>query len=196
VLAGLAGLAVGAVVVGGVWLVSGTGRTVDRRVITAPARVGEFLHFDQLDISKNPRAAPGVERNRRQAEESTKLLSAAHGGAGALFMGYWSADADRQIIVKAYRDRSESPLFVPYNDAADAGMVKATQTVEQFGDVSCVVRNDPTPQGRTPSPGSVHVVRCARTTNTLTVEITAAGGDFGQPQPLAELVDEFWAQVS
>jgi hypothetical protein len=196
VLAGLAGLAVGAVAVGGVWLLSGAGKVIDKRAITAPATLGEYVQIDQIDLSKDPRVDRTVDRTRRLMRENTRLLSEAHGGAGALWTSYMSRDFTTRVVVQAYRDLSEFPLFQPYEDTTYLGMAKPSQSVEQFGDVSCLVNNDPTPEGRAPAPDSVHVVRCARASDVLTVEITDVVGDFEPPEKLARFVDDVWAAVS
>jgi hypothetical protein len=195
VLAGLAGLAVGAVVVGGIWLSNGTGRTVDTRPITAPAKVGDFVQFDQLDLLKKPTSASQADRDRQRMQESTKLLSQSHGGAGALFAHYATQELETQVIVQIYRDRSPFPLFVPYIEPSEIGST-LTQTAEQFGEVSCIVVNDPSAsKASSQIKGAKYAPRCSRSSDVLTVEVTP-NGDLQEPAEVAKLVDEIWASVS
>lgn len=197
-LAGLAGLAVGAMAVGASWLVAGTaGRGVDKRPIALPARIGKYLPVEQIDLNKQPVAHLAMDNERRRNTESTKLLSESHGGAGALYAHYSDQELETQLIVMIYRDRSANPLFLPYVDADDLGLDQPQQSVERFGEVSCIVVNDPVPKGQTPKhPPSA--AKCARSGETLTVEIGAVGGSdtAKDPAEMAKLVDEVWAAVS
>ncbi|MEV4319006.1 hypothetical protein [Actinocrispum sp. NPDC049592] len=140
-------------------------------------------------------AKPVVERTLKAMQESTKRLSESHGGAGALFAHYADNKLESNFMVVAYRDRSADPLFVPYVNPDDLGLAKPQQTVERYGSVSCLVMNDPTPQGQTPAAGSARAAKCSRSSGALTVEITPDGGDHS-PKQVAELVDEVWASVS
>lgn len=93
--------------------------------------------------------------------------------------------------------RARSPLpWVPYQDPADLHLARAPQEVLRFGDVSCVVQNQPTPEGSEPAQDAATTTLCARTGPDLTVQVLYPGPDLGhQPERVAQLVDEAWASL-
>jgi hypothetical protein len=194
ILYGLAGLAVGALAVGGAWLASGSGGQ-DSRPIAAPDKVGGLVPYDKVEVNQKPMAKPVVDRTLKAMQESARRLSESHGGAGALYAQYADNKFEKQIVVMAYRDRSADPLFVPYVNPDDLGLAKPQQTVERYGSVSCLVINQATRQGETPPPGSARAASCSRSSGSLTVQINPSG-DMGDPAEVAKLVDEVWASVS
>jgi hypothetical protein len=194
ILAGLVGLAVGVLAIGGVWLFTGTGTTVDKRPITAPPKVGEYVPFDQTKL--NTTARPEIlARMKQQNERSSQRLSEDYGGAGAAVLLYSDQELQQQLTVMIYRAPSAHPLYVPYEDEAFIGLARPSRSAEEYGEVSCAVANDPTPAGQTPPPGSMHVNTCTRTSGQLTVEIRPNGPLADQPAKVAKLVDEVWAAV-
>lgn len=193
VLVGLAGLAVGAVTVGAAWLVTGVG-VVDRRPITAPRQIGSYVPVTQAMAGSStfPDTLARIqERNKRSSE----LLSQSHGGAGALVELYSDLDIRHQLTVMIYRAESPHPLYAPYEDDSSNGLAKPTLTIEEYGQVSCVVRNDATPAGRPPGPNSAHAVECARTNALLTVDIQPQGTTADAPDRIAALVDKAWSLI-
>lgn len=195
-LAGLSGLVVGVLVVGGVWLLSGRDG-VDTRAVTAPEKLGDYVLIDQTELhSRSPLGKRSAERFRAQNEGSSQLLSKSYGEAGAIVRVYSDQAMDKQFTVLVFRAKSAHPRYVPHVEPADLGLAKATYSAEEFGEVSCEVRNDPTPQGQTPAPDSAHTISCSRTNDALTVEIQPNGQAGLDPQHVAALVDEVWEAVS
>ncbi|TCO60464.1 hypothetical protein [Actinocrispum wychmicini] len=192
-LVGLAGLAVGALAVGAAWLVSGPD-AVDRRPVRPPQRIGQYVPIAP-GTSGSSGLPEALSQIKARNEHSSQLLSESHRGAGALVDLYVDQDIRQQLTVMIYRAPSPHPLYAPYEDAASQGLAKSSQTVEEFGQVSCVVHNDPTPAGQTPEPESAHAVTCSRTNATLTVEITPNGTATDVPSMVAALVDEAWSSV-
>jgi hypothetical protein len=198
VVAGLVGLAVGTLVVGGAWLLSGSGSSAssDSQPITMPDRIGEFVPFDQVELNKSERAASSVTRIRSWNEQSSQRLSQSYGGTAAVVRLYADQALEDQLTVMVYRARSPYPQYVPYEDPAAMGLARPMNELQEFGDVSCSIRNDTTLAGGTPGPDSAHPVSCSRTNNALTVEIRPVGSAGQQPQQVAALVDEVWNAVS
>lgn len=196
-MAGLVGLAVGALVVGGAWLVTGSSGSVDKLPIAAPERVGELVPFDQVERNKSERAARTVTRIRSWDEQSSQRLSQSHDGTAALVRTYSDQELRQQVTVMIYRARSPHPQYVPYQDAKELSLAVPLDDLQQFGEVSCSVRNEPTPEGKSPGPKSAHTISCARTGDALTVELRPTGSDLAyEPRKVAGLVDELWNAVS
>jgi hypothetical protein len=196
--AGLIGLLIGALVIGGVWLASGsTAAGVGTQSITIPQSIGEFVPFEQVDLNKSAKATDNVARVESWDEQSTLRLSKASGGAAAAVRSYSDKDLRNQISVLVYRaTASPNPQFVPYQDANTLGLVHPPEEMEQFSGVSCVLHNDPTPVGTNANPNSVHTINCVRTGPELTVEIRPTGDISNEPQRVAQLVDEVWNSLA
>jgi hypothetical protein len=197
-LAGVVGLVVGALVVGALWLASGSTNTaVGTQSITLPKSIGEFVPFGEVDLNKTSRGTDNVARVESWDEQSTLRLSKSAGGAAAAVKAYADKKLLNQISVWVYRaSASPNPQFVPYQDANSLGLVHPPEEMAQFSSVSCVLHNDPTSVGVTPSPNSVHTVNCVRSGPQLTVEIRPTGDIGNEPQRVAQLVDEVWNSVS
>jgi hypothetical protein len=195
ILAGLAGLAVGVLAIGGVWLGSGTGTPISKQPVVAPPKIGELVAIDRLKLPDTVRPE-AIARTKDANQRSSQRLSEAHGGAGAAVQMYTDQDLSVQVTLMIYRAPSAHPLYVPYEDAQEVGMLKPAETAEEYGDVSCVVRNDPTAIGQTPSAHSAHVETCARTSALLTVEIHPAGDVADDPAQVAALVNSAWNAVA
>ncbi len=177
-LAGLAGLAVGALAIGGVWLATGTSAHPDTRPIPALTKVGPFEPYERVLAGQSPRVTRAIENERKATQENTKRLSESHGGAAALYAHLADPGISSQVMIQVYRDRTANPPFVPFGDAAQ-------QTIQQHGDVSCVLIST-----------LDRAARCTRSSETLTVEVTPAGVVSQTPSKVAELVEEIWAFVS
>jgi hypothetical protein len=196
VVAGLAGLAVGALGVGGAWLASGSGAATDTRAINAPDKVGKYILFDQVESIKSPKAASLVTKVRSENEQSSRRLSQSFGGTAAVVQMYSDQELQQQLTLMIYRARSPHPQYVHYEDTQALGLARPYESEEEFGEVSCVVRNDITMAGTTPSPDSQHVTSCSRTGSALTVEIRPNVVLGNNPAEVAKLVDEVWNSVS
>jgi hypothetical protein len=193
--AGVIGLVVGGLIIGGLWLENGGGggTRIDSKSVTLPSRIAEFVPFDQVELNKTGQAgAANVARVKSWDDQSSKRLSKSNSGAGALVRAYADKDLRNQISVLAVRAPAENPQFVPYQDANTLGLVHAPEEEEQFSEVSCVIRNDPTQAGTAPPLNSVHTTSCRRSSDTLTVEIRPTGDISNEPQRVANLVDEVW----
>lgn len=193
VLTGLAGLAVGALSVGAVWLTNAP-LAADKRPVVAPSHVGSYVPLFHARLDPDLRTDL-VERMRENNRRNSELLSQAHGGAGAVVEMYSSQDVRKQFTLMIYRGPSAHPLYAPYEDAAVTGYVKPLQSVEEFGEVSCLVFNDPTLVGQVPAEDSAHAKQCARTNGLLTVELVPVGDLDDGPAMVADLVDKAWDQV-
>jgi hypothetical protein len=197
VLVGVGGLVLGGLVVGGLWLEnSGPGGQVGTQAIALPGRIAEYVPFGQVDLNKSARAKENVARIESWDEQSGKRLSKSNNNAAAVVRVYADKDLKNQISVMAYRAAAPNPQFVPYQDAATLGLVHPPEESEQFSEVSCVVRNDPTAIGSVPGTDSVHTSSCLRSNDSLTVEIRPTGDISNEPQRVADLVDEVWDQLA
>lgn len=192
VVAGLAGLAVGALTVGGAWLATGPFAGVDTREITMPNRIGEYMPLDQVEIYKRPHAAQMLGRIRAEWENSSQRLSQSYGGVAAVVRLYSDDKAEQQMEVRVFRAPSPYPQFVPYVDAKAIGLAEPTEVAVTYGDVSCKVSNAPTPAGRETSPGASRTISCLRTNDKLTVEIIPSGQVDERARTVAALVDQVW----
>jgi hypothetical protein len=195
VLAGLAGLAMGALAIGGVWLGSGTGTPISKQAIVAPKKIGELVSIDLVKLPASARPDL-VARVKDQNRRSSQRLSQAHGGAGALVQVYSDGTLGQQVTLMIYRAPSAHPLYVPYEDNSYLGLAKPSQSAEELGEVSCLVRNDPVPAGQAQPRGSEHVQMCSRTDSLLTVEIHPNGNLADSPLQVAALVNSAWNAVA
>lgn len=188
VAAGLAGLAVGAAVVGGAWLLFGNDGS-SSATVSAPTRIGEYYRFAEVpavkkDAAGRDAAARRVDWDRRSSE----LLSAAYDGAAAVVQQYSDDALEQTFHLEVVRAPSPKP-YLPYADAKAMGLSKPPEEVVEIGDVSCAVRNIES--------GPSQVMTCMRTADDLTVVISHVGSDLGEsPDKVAALVDEVWAEVN
>jgi hypothetical protein len=193
VLVGLAGLAVGALSVGAVWLTNAP-VAADKRPVAAPTHIGAYVPLFQAKLDPDLRTDL-IARMRDDNKRSSELLSQAHGGAGAVVELYSSQDVRKQFTLMVYRGPSPHPLYAPYQDTTMLGYVKPMRSVDEFGEVSCLVDNELTPLGQVPAPDSAHARQCTRTNGLLTVEIEPSGDLGDNPAEIADLVDKAWDQV-
>jgi hypothetical protein len=192
----VAGAVLGALVVGSIWLLGGDGNGPDVSGST-PDRVGDYARIADTRMGRNDRARQLVERTQDWDRRSAERLSAAHQGAEAAVATYADDNLEEQFSVLVVAARTPWPPFVPYQDAATLRLTRPPNEVREFGDVACVVRNDPTPAGSEERPNSTHVIRCLRTASRATVEITNVTGDLANdPQKVAGLVDDAWAKLN
>ncbi len=196
IVAGLAGLTIGVLAVGGAWLLSGSGTLTDSQPITAPDRIGAFVPFEQVELNKSPRAANNVTRIQSWNEQSSQRLSRSHGGTAAVVRTYADETLKSQLTVMIFRASSPHPQYVPYEDPAELGVERPLNELQEFGQVSCSIRNNTTRAGKAPEPDSVNTISCARTGGALTVEIRPSGDVRHEPQQVAAMVDQVWDTVS
>ncbi|WP_328839422.1 hypothetical protein [Streptomyces europaeiscabiei] len=208
-LGGLVGLALGAGLVGGAWLITGdddtsvSSRTAGSRAVpgsdlSAPEKLGGFLHQDRavLDLGKGADGQEMAKRNRAWDSESGERLSEAYGGAAAVVQTYADSSLESFFQLTAVRGPTPRP-YVPYEDPKALGLERPTNELVTFGKVDCVVHNLPTNAGGEPAPDSVSTVSCQRGDAELTVLIRNATGDAShEPSRVARLVDEAWGELT
>lgn len=192
---GIAGLVVGAVVVGVPWLMSGDASPfgAEKTSLTAPVTFGGFTQ-----VEHNPRYKPGsLNLFKDSNPQSAKNLSAAYGGAAVVVESYADVDLANFLTLEAVRARSPLP-YVPYVDARDLGLAKPEQEIVAFGDVECLVVNEPAVAASQPDTSTATAVTCERTSAHLTVRLRfSGGGDVAHsPAQAAALVDTAWGLLS
>ncbi|WP_371580555.1 hypothetical protein [Streptomyces sp. NBC_01314] len=208
-LGGLVGLALGAGLVGGAWLIAGDAdqsvpsgtagaRAVPGADLSAPEKLGGFLHQDQavLDLGKGADGQETADRNRAWDSESGERLSEAYGGAAAVVQTYSDSSLESFFQLAAVRGPTPRP-YVPYEDAKVLGLERPTNELVTFGKVDCVVHNLPTNAGDEPDSDSVSTVSCQRGDADLTVLVRNSTGDVAhEPSQVARLVDEAWGELT
>lgn len=186
VVAGFVGLAVGAAVVAGAWLLFGNDGGGSSSPISAPEQVGDYYRFADVPLLQDEDRRPvdyRVEADRRSSER----LSAANGDAGAFVQQYSDDELENGFSLDVVRAPSPA-LYVPYSDPKYLGVDKPLEEVREFGDVACAMRNL--------TSGESTVTRCLRTDAGLSVTISGVTGDLAeQPEQVAALVDEAWSQL-
>lgn len=199
-LAGLVGLILGALIVGGAWLATagqGGGFDSSTAKVVLPAKVASYPKFADTKLGRQANSKATVERTGKWNAESAKRLSASYGGAAAAVEMYADDTYQNAFTVYVVRATSPFPVFVRFEDAKELGLARPQNEERRFGDVSCQVVNDATQQGQKPGPESAHAIDCRRTEPGLTVDIVGATGDIGtRPDEIASLVDAVWSQVS
>jgi hypothetical protein len=187
VLAGVAGLVVGAVLMGGAWLLFGN-NGASSSPISAPARIGDHYQFADVPTLRG-KGQDTVTRQRNWDGKSSEALSASRDGAGAVVQQYSDKNLENMFWLEAVRSPSPPGLYVPYSDPEVLGLDKPTEEVLTFGEVSCAVRNQPD--------GTTFVMRCERTSGDLTVAVTHVSGDLLEnPRDVATMVDDAWSQLT
>jgi hypothetical protein len=198
--AGVVGALLGAAVVGILWLAlggddDGDVAAADATPLAAPTALGAYVPIASAPRLQDERGQGQIERISRLNQRTAQQVSEAFGGAGAVAATY--VDDELLTFVPLVAVRAQAPLpWVPYQDPADLHLVRAPQEVLRFGDVACVVQNQPTPEGGEPAEDSVVTTLCSRTGPGLTVQVLFPGSDLGhQPARVAQLVDEAWASL-
>jgi hypothetical protein len=184
--AGIVGLAVGAAVVGGAWLLFGNDGA-SSSPISAPDRLSEFASHGAAEVYDGDRGQELVDRLEEWDGRSSERLSATHDGAGAVVRSYTDGNAESTFLLEAVRAGVPATPFVPYSDPEVLGLERPIEEVREFGAVTCLMRNDP---------GRSHVVSCQRTSDDLTVAISHVNGDLGgDPEEVAKLVETAWDEI-
>jgi hypothetical protein len=188
-IAGIVGLALGAALVGGAWLLFGNDGA-SSSAISAPERIsGYYINGDAPVFDEDDRGRELADRQRDWDSRSSERLSTAYDGAGALVRTYSDEDAESRFVLEAVRAPSPAPYAI-YSDPEVLGLDRPIEEVREYGEVSCTFNNT--------NPGFSVVIGCQRTDEDLTVRITRIGGDELQenPERVAELVDAAWTELS
>lgn len=189
ILAGVAGLVVGGLLVGGAWLLFGGDDGGSFAPISAPEGISGYSRYgDAAERIDRDRGKEVADRYRDWDQRSSERLSAAHDGAGAFVQTYTDDELEQTFTVEAVRAPAPYPPYAPYTDPEVLGMERPVEELREFGEVGCLVRNDTSRS---------FVTSCLRTDDDLTVRITHVGGDLGEdPEAVAELVDAAWQELS
>lgn len=165
--------------------------------LSAPAKLGGLRPLADLQRSApTPKAKEMADAITKEEGKSGERLSEAYGGAAAVVKQYADDDVQTTVTLVAVRSRSPKP-YVPYEDAKRLALAAPTDELKVIGDVSCVLYNQPTPEGSKPTAESVHVTLCQRTGDGLTVQIRPGGsGVANQPEKVAALVETAWSALS
>ncbi|MES4902693.1 MULTISPECIES: hypothetical protein [unclassified Streptomyces] len=165
--------------------------------LSAPAKLDGLRPFADIQrASGAPKAKEMADGIAREERKSGERLSEAYGGAAAVVKQYADEDVETTVTLIAVRSRSPKP-YVPYEDRKRLALAVPPDELKVFGDVSCVLYNQPTPEGSKPTAESVHVTLCQRTGDGLTVQIRPGGsGVANQPEKVASLVEKAWAELS
>jgi hypothetical protein len=122
-------------------------------------------------------------------------LRDAYGGAATDVETYSSDELDTSASIAVIR--APSPELVPplVVSADDLGLAVPIDDVETIGDVECLIRNPPTPEGQDVDVEQIAVQLCQRTGEDLTVRAVGVVGDLGANE-VADLVDAAWQDVA
>jgi hypothetical protein len=187
-IAGFVGLVIGAAVVGGAWLLFGNDGASSSPV-SAPERISGYVRHGEAEVfDRNDSGKEVAQRRDDWDRRSGERLSESYDGSGAAVQTYTDDNVENTFTLELVRAPVEDPPYVPYSDPEVLGTDRPLDEMRRFGDVACVLRNDP---------GHTFVAACVRTGGELTVRISHVSGDLGQdPDKVAGLVDEAWDEVS
>ncbi|MGY0057250.1 hypothetical protein ACWY4P_11895 [Streptomyces sp. LZ34] len=165
--------------------------------LSAPAKLDGLRPFAEIQRAAGvPKAEEMADAITKEDRKSGERLSEAYGGAAAVVQRYADSDVQTTVTLVAVRGRSPQP-YVPYQDPKRLGLAKPQDELKTFGDVSCVLYNQPTAAGSKPTADSVHVSYCQRTGDGLTVQVrTLGGGVANQPDKVADLTEKAWSELS
>lgn len=188
VVAAIVSLVVGGALVGGAWLLFGNDGA-SSSPISAPARLSDYVkHGDASVFAENANGREVAQRRDDWDAKSAERLAAAHDGAGAFVQTYTDKDVRNTFMLEVVRAPAPFPPYVPYSDPKDLGMERPLEELRTFGDVGCLVRNDP---------AQSYLTSCLRTNANLTVQISHVSGDLAQdPAEVAGLVDKAWQELA
>ncbi|MFD9959653.1 hypothetical protein [Amycolatopsis sp. NPDC058986] len=199
VLVALAGVVVGALLVGVPWLVIGlSGPGVSGMTLKAPDTIGGLSRYqDALAKRGGDKTKSLVDGENADEVKNAERLSSAYHGAGAVSQRYADAELEEIVLLQAVRADSPEP-FVPYVDAARLGLAAPQQDLERVGDVVCVIYNQPTRAGEKPAEDAKGVMSCQRSGGGLTVQIVV--GSSGKLRhdagAVAALIGQAWPKLS
>ncbi len=183
-IAGFLGFVVGAIVVGGAWLLFGNDGA-SSSPISAPDHLKGYVRQGEAKAHGDKREF--ADRRDDWDRRSGERLSDANGGAGALVQTYSDQELQNTFMLEVVRAQVAFPPYVPYSDPAVLGMDRPPEELREIGDVACLVRNDP---------AQSYVASCLRSEDGLTVQITHVSGDLLQkPDEVAGLLDAAWSEL-
>jgi hypothetical protein len=130
----------------------------------------------------------------QQDEATAEALRDAYGGPSVDVQTYASDDLETMVSVIAIR--AESPELVPpiVVSPGDLELEVPPVDVETVGNVECLVRNPPTPEGNEVDVEQIVVELCQRTDDDLTVR--AIGRTRMTADEMAEFVDAAWEAIT
>jgi hypothetical protein len=166
---------------------------VDTRDVELPDDLnGMRTRADVFRESGHPDQAETAE----QVNEATAdALRDAYGGAATDVETYSSDDLDTSAsiaVVRAHSPELVPPLVV---SAADVGLAVPIDDVETIGNVECLVRNPPTPEGQEVDVDQIAIQVCQRTGTDFTVRAIGIVGDL-TVDDVGQLVDAAWQDVA
>jgi hypothetical protein len=165
----------------------------DTRDIELPDDLnGMRTRADVLSEGGHPDQA---ERAKQVNEATADALRDAYGGAATDVETYSSDDLATSAsiaVVRAHSPELVPPLVVP---ATDLGLAVPIDDVETIGNVECLVRNPPTPEGQEVDRDQIAIQVCQRTDGDLTVRAIGIVGDL-TADDVADLVEAAWQDVA
>jgi hypothetical protein len=166
-----------------------SGVAIGSAPITLPAKVGDYRLQKDIKIASDTKGleAKNAAAQQREADQNATRLSKLHRGAATAVTTYATADLRAFATITAIRTRLD-PLYVYQENPARVGLVQPEEEAASFGDVSCIVHNQPTPEGGTPDPTQSLAEVCQRSGTKLTVQVRGAVGV--KPAQTAALTDQ------
>ncbi|MFG1647650.1 hypothetical protein ACGFMK_45825 [Amycolatopsis sp. NPDC049252] len=196
---GLAGVLVGAFLVGVPWLVLGLLGGPSPEPLKLPDTLGGF-ETTQAAVAKVAKGGSlgksQIERADKAESENASRISAAYGGAAAVFRSYSDPGLEGGFQVAAVR--ADSPeLLAQYEDTAALGQALPSTELKRIGPVQCLIHNEITPQGQRVDPENSFVMNCQRSGGGLTVQLrNTTTQDAHDPARFAAVVEEAWAALN
>jgi hypothetical protein len=166
---------------------------VDTRDVELPDELGGMrTRGEILGESGHPDQAESAEQVNVATADA---LRDAYGGAATDVETYSADELDTGASIAVIR--AASPELVPplVVSANDLGLAVPIDDVEVIGDVECLIRNPPTPEGQEVDVEQIVVQLCQRTGEDLTMRAVGVVGGLGADD-VAELVDAAWQDVA
>jgi hypothetical protein len=194
IVAGAAGAALLSALAAGCGGGGGSSASVDTTPITAPARISAYGKLADLPVLQSAAGKKVLARRLFLDGQTQRAVQKAYGGAAAIATEYSDPSLGLRPLLVAVRASTPRPWF-PAEDTVLEKIARPQNEVRHVGDADCVIRNAPTPAGKTPSPQSAVLQYCQRSGPKLTV-IVANVQPFTDPTQVVPLVDDAWSQVS
>jgi hypothetical protein len=166
---------------------------VDTRDVELPDDLEGMRTRDEIfRESGHPDRAESTERVN---EATADALRDAHGGTATDVETYSNDELDTGASITVVR--AQAPELVPplVLSPADLGLAVPIDDVETVGNVECLLRNPPTPEGQEVDTEQIVVQLCQRTGDDLTVRAVGIVGDL-TADDVADLVDAAWQNVA
>jgi hypothetical protein len=148
-----------------------SGPGTQTRAIMLPEHMGVFEDLSMFDRRYAASVVAGdATMDGHAARLTVTAYERAYPGASAAFDSYTNNNFDYIAGVVAVRAPSPGLTIGEVDDPADAGLSMDLQTVESFGDVSCVILNSAlTSAGQPVKPSSLMYTKCQRSGPHLSV---------------------------